>query len=128
MAADRSMNRPKYLNLFKIRLPLTGIISLAHRASGVLLFIAIPFCVWMLERSVTSPEGFVFVQQLLAQPLLKVAGLVIFWSLAHHFFAGIRFLLVDMDIGVDKKSSRYGAWVVVAAEVGAMLLLLWVWL
>ena len=120
--------RLKYLNLFKIRLPVTGVVSLAHRASGVLLFISIPFCIWLLERSLSSAADFAAVQQLLSEPLVKLTGFVLCWALLHHFFAGIRFLLIDVDIGVHKSQSRIGAWLVIAAEIVVMLLVLRAWL
>jgi len=109
--------RPVYLNLFKIRLPLQGIVSLAHRASGVFLFIAIPFSVYLLDLSVISDQGYDQVQNLLTLPLVKIALMLLLWSFAHHFFAGIRFLLIDADIGVEKSSSRIGAWLVIVAEL-----------
>lgn len=109
--------RPVYLNLFKIRLPIMGMVSLAHRASGVLLFIAIPFTVYLLDLSVISADGFGKVMAFLQHPLVLLSGAVLVWALAHHFFAGIRFLLIDADIGIGKIQAKYGAWLVVIAEV-----------
>ena len=120
--------RPKYLNLFKIRLPMNGMVSLAHRASGVLLFLSIPFSVWLLERSTLSAEAFQSVLDLLQQPVVKLLGLIVCWSLAHHFFAGIRFLLIDVEIGVEKSQARMSAWLVVIAELLVVAALLGAWL
>ncbi len=116
-----AVERPRYLNLFKIHLPVTGVVSLAHRASGVVLFLAIPFSVWLLERSLSGPQGFDQVLALLQQPLMKLMTLVVLWSLAHHFFAGIRFLLIDVDVGVDKQASRRAAWLVLVVEALVVL-------
>ena len=116
-------NRPVYLNLIKIRLPLTGIISFAHRISGVLLFLFIPFSVYLLDLSVQSAESFAAVKQLLDQPLMLAVQLLIIWSIAHHFFAGIRFLLIDAEIGVEKSQARIGSWLVFLAEAIAILLI-----
>ena len=113
MARARSKdNRPVYLNLFKIRLPVAGMVSLAHRASGMLMFLAIPFMVYLLDLSVRSAESFEQALSLLQQPYIMAAGLLIVWALAHHLFAGIRFLLIDADIGIDKKPANMTAWVV----------------
>lgn len=109
--------RPVYLNLFKIRLPVPGMVSLAHRASGVLLFIAIPFSVYLLDLSVISAQGYDQALNILMQPMVKLVLLVLMWSFAHHFFAGIRFLLIDVDIGVEKSASRTGALLVIIAEL-----------
>ena len=109
--------RPVYLNLFKIRLPLTGMVSLAHRASGILLFIAIPFAVYLLDLSVISSDGFSEVMTIIQHPAILLLQVLLVWALSHHFFAGIRFLLIDADIGVEKTQAKYGAWLVVFAEV-----------
>lgn len=116
-------NRPVYLNLIKIRLPLTGMVSFAHRISGVLLFLFIPFSVYLLDLSVQSAESFAAVKQLLDQPVMLVMQLLIIWSIAHHFFAGIRFLLIDAEIGVEKSQARIGSWLVLLAELIAILLI-----
>lgn len=116
-------NRPVYLNLIKIRLPLTGMVSFAHRISGVLLFLFLPFSVYLLDLSVQSAESFAAVKQLLDQPVMLVMQLLIIWSIAHHFFAGIRFLLIDAEIGVEKSQARIGSWLVLLAELIAILLI-----
>ena len=120
--------RPVYLNLFKIRLPVTGIVSLAHRITGVLIFLSLPVCVWLLERSVVSANGYEYVMALFDEVPVRLALLVLVCSLAHHFFAVIRFLLLDIHVGVDKQASRRYAWLVIIAELvtlaavaGAML-------
>lgn len=117
-------NRPVYLNLIKIRLPLAGIVSFAHRISGVLLFLFLPFSVYLLDLSVQSAESFASVEQLLNQPLMLVVQILVLWSITHHFFAGIRFLLIDAEIGVEKSQARFGAWLVFIAEAIAMLLII----
>lgn len=121
--------RPIYLNLLQIRLPIMGVVSLAHRASGVLLFLAIPYAVYLLGLSLTSPAGFDYVVQQLEQPWLQLLLLVLVWGLAHHLFAGIRFLLIDADIGVQKSGARLGAWTVIVAEILVVAIVAWrLWL
>jgi succinate dehydrogenase / fumarate reductase cytochrome b subunit len=117
-------NRPVYLNLFKIRLPTTGIVSFAHRVSGFLLFLAIPFSIYILDLSVSSADGFEHGLQLLQQPVLQLFLLLAVWALVHHFLAGIRYLLLDFDIGVDKTGSNISAWVVLIIEALVMALYL----
>ena len=104
--------RPVYLNLFKIRLPIAGVVSLAHRLSGILMFLAMPFIVYLLDLSVQSLEGFSQVISILQQPLLVAVQILFVWALAHHLFAGIRFLLIDADIAIEKKQANYAAWLV----------------
>ena len=69
--------RPVYLNLFKIRLPSTGIVSFAHRVSGFLLFLAIPFSIYLLDMSVASQQGFDDVARMLQHPLFLVLLLIL---------------------------------------------------
>ena len=108
--------RPVYLNLFKIRLPSTGIVSFAHRVSGFLLFLAIPFSIYLLDLSVASRQGFDDVARLLQHPFVQILLLILLWSLVHHFLAGIRYLFLDFDIGVEKAGSRISAWMVMLLE------------
>ena len=117
--------RPVYLNLLKIRLPLMGIISFAHRITGVILFLSLPFVVYMLDLSIESEQSFQAAQLMLKQPLIILVQLLLLWSIAHHFFAGIRFLLIDAEIGVEKPQARLGAWIVLLAEVLTMLAIIY---
>ena len=119
-----NQSRPVYLNLFKIRLPVTGIVSLAHRVSGVLLFLAIPFLIYLVDLSIESPEGYQTAINWLQNPVVMFIQLVLVWSLAHHFFAGLRFLLLDFDIGVTKSGSTFTSWLVIVAEVMVVVMFL----
>ncbi|MBE9559778.1 MAG: succinate dehydrogenase, cytochrome b556 subunit [Proteobacteria bacterium] len=120
-----SDNRPVYLNLLKIRLPVPGIVSFAHRITGVLLFLSLPFAVYLLDLSIESQDSFARVQQILDQPVMLIVQILLLWSIAHHFFAGIRFLLIDAEIGVEKSQARTGAWLVMAAEVLTLFVIVW---
>lgn len=121
--------RPVYLNLLKIRLPLPGIVSFAHRITGVLLFLAIPFAVYLLDLSVQSEQSFNDARQLMNQPFMIILQILFLWSLVHHFFAGIRFLLIDADIGVEKSQARLGSWLVLLAEAITLFVIAYgVWL
>ncbi len=109
--------RPVYLNLFKIHQPVAAMVSLAHRLSGILMFLAMPFVVYLLDLSVQSSTGFDRAIALLQHPLLLIVQILLVWALAHHLFAGIRFLLIDADLGVDMQAANYSAWLVVALSV-----------
>jgi succinate dehydrogenase / fumarate reductase cytochrome b subunit len=111
-----SDKRPVYLNLLKIRLPLTGMVSFAHRITGVILFLALPFAVYLLDLSIESEQSFSQAQDMLNQPIMLLVQILLLWSIAHHFFAGIRFLLIDAEIGVEKTQAKMGAWLVLLAE------------
>lgn len=124
MDNKKPLSRPVYLNLLKIRQPVTAIASIGHRISGVLLFLSIPLLIWMLDLSLRSPQGYEQVVQLLQQPLMKLLVLLLAWAGAHHFFAGIRFLLTDIDWGVDLATARRTAMAVNVCGVAGVLIAL----
>jgi len=99
--------RPVYLNLFAIRLPLPGFVSILHRVSGALLFlIGIPLLLWVVQRSLASPDAWEQMRATLSTPLSKLILIVLAWAYLHHFIAGIRHLLMDLHWGMDLKSAR----------------------
>ncbi len=118
-----SDNRPFFLNLLKIHLPVTGFVSFLHRISGLLLFMAIPFSVYLFDLSLQGIAGFDRAASLLAYPVMQLLSLLLLWSLLHHLFAGIRFLLTDLDIGLDKPQAVRSAWAVFVLEVIVLLLI-----
>ncbi|OOZ42015.1 succinate dehydrogenase, cytochrome b556 subunit [Solemya pervernicosa gill symbiont] len=109
--------RPVYLNLFKITLPATAWVSVLHRASGVLMFLAIPASIYLLGLSLRDSSGYNQVLSILSHPISLLVMLSMLWALIHHLLAGIRFLLIDIDIGIEKESSRRSAWWVVIAAL-----------
>ena len=105
-------HRPKFLNLFKIHLPVTGITSFAHRISGALLFISLPFWVYIFSLSLRDEKSYQLVIEYLTTPWIKLLLLLLLWSILHHLLAGIRFLLMDIHFGNSLRSARGSAWVV----------------
>jgi len=117
MATNKSA--PKFLNLLKIKLPPGGITSIAHRISGVLMFLCIPLLTWLFGLSLESEQGFLEVRDFLRSVPVILASLILVWSLSHHLLAGLRHLLLDIDIGVQKAQARASAWLV---NLGALLM------
>ncbi|HEX2197121.1 MAG TPA: succinate dehydrogenase, cytochrome b556 subunit [Burkholderiales bacterium] len=122
--------RPKYLNLAQIRLPLPGWVSILHRISGALL--VFPFTAWLLyllDLSLASEAGFRTIQGYLALPLVKGGMLVLIWAYCHHLCAGVRFLLLDLNKGIELRPARASsaAVLVVSLALTAIFagLLLW---
>ena len=116
--------RPKYLNLLKIKLPIAGIISIFHRLTGILLFIAIPASLYLLRLSITDAQSFQTAVSLMLYPLSRFLILLVIWSFVHHTITGVRFLLIDMELFLDKKASRYSAWAVVGVEAIVMMIVI----
>ncbi|AIL32206.1 succinate dehydrogenase, cytochrome b556 subunit [Basilea psittacipulmonis] len=90
------------------RLPLAGQVSILHRISGVLLFLSLPVLVWLFSASLNQ-ESFVHVSSGMLGFLLALICSVAVWGFFHHFCAGIRFLLLDLHIGLGKKQAAKSA-------------------
>jgi succinate dehydrogenase / fumarate reductase cytochrome b subunit len=112
---------PVFLNLFRIRFPVGAVTSIAHRVSGLLLFLSFPVLVYWLDLSLRGPAGFTAARAWLDCAWLRLASVVLVWSLLHHLLAGLRFLLIDIGIGVERRPARRSAWTVNAL---ALLLVL----
>lgn len=112
--------RPVFFHLLQLQLPVTALVSIAHRVSGILLFLALPALIWLLDRSLSDADGFAVVAHLLDGWPLRLAALVLLWALAHHLLAGLRLLLIDAEIGVERQAARRTAW---AVGIGALLAL-----
>ena len=102
--------RPKYLNLVEIRLPLPAWVSILHRVSGALL--VFPFAAWllyMLGVSLGSEAGFETLRGYLGLPLVKAGMLLFIWAFCHHICAGIRYLFLDLNKGIELRPARASA-------------------
>jgi succinate dehydrogenase / fumarate reductase cytochrome b subunit len=115
--------RPKYLNLFQIKLPMAGFVSILHRISGFGLFLMLPLLIWLLELSLGSQESFARAQAIVAHPLVKLLSIGILWAFLHHFCMGIRILLIDVHVGVDKVQAGNSAKMVLAVSLPMTLIL-----
>ncbi|MGH8720966.1 MAG: succinate dehydrogenase, cytochrome b556 subunit [Burkholderiales bacterium] len=111
--------RPKYLSLaallFEIRLPLPGWVSILHRISGLLLFLAVVWLLFILDRSLASEAGFEAMRRYVTLLPVKLSLLALIWAYCHHFCAGIRFLFLDLDRGVDQATARLTSWITLGA-------------
>ena len=114
---DITKQRPKFLNLVEIRLPLAGFASILHRVSGAGLFLMLPLLIWLLQLSLSSPESFETLKAVTGNPLVKLILLGLLWAFLHHFCMGIRILLIDIHIGVEKQASRTTAMAVMVASL-----------
>lgn len=107
--------RPVYLDLLRIRLPLPGWVSFLHRLAGALLFVALPSGVWALSVSLSGEAGFLEARDWLAHPLARLCALVLVWAFAHHLFAGLRHLALDVHWGVGLAQARLSSLAVLGA-------------
>lgn len=117
--------RPKNLNLFTIRLPVNAVVSIMHRASGVLLFLVQPLLLWALYTSLHSAQGFQQLAGTLTHWPVKLLLSLLGWAFFHHFFAGLRHLAMDVHWMTTLQKARFSSRVVLL--LGAISTLCWVW-
>lgn len=115
--------RPVNLNLMTIRFPVTAIISILHRVSGVVLFLLIPGLLYALQMSLASPESFAKLADCLRLPAMKFAVFLTMLSLLYHLVAGIRHLFMDFGFGETLASGRASAYLVliIVAILGVLV-------
>jgi len=129
---DVKKAKPVYRNiglaqLIKYRLPWAGKVSILHRISGAALFLLLPFILYLFDQSLASELSFMQFQTFTDHFLVKLICLGLIWSFLHHFCAGIRYLLLDLEIGVEKIAANKSAIIVLivsltlTAAVGAKL-------
>jgi succinate dehydrogenase / fumarate reductase cytochrome b subunit len=116
--------RPVFFDLRQIRLPIGGVLSILHRITGVAMILGLAPLAWLFGRSLQGPEGYASAVSLLDHWAIQILLLVALWGLCHHLLAGVRHLLMDVDVGIEKPSARLSATVVLA---GAPLLALILW-
>jgi succinate dehydrogenase / fumarate reductase cytochrome b subunit len=98
--------RPVHLALHLIKLPLPGIVSIVHRISGLLLFLALPLLLSMLQYSLRSIETYTRMAQIGSHPLAKIVLFGLLWAFIFHFCAGLRYLAIDMHLVTSLKQAR----------------------
>jgi succinate dehydrogenase / fumarate reductase cytochrome b subunit len=111
------VHHPVFLNLLQIRFPIGAIASIGHRISGVILALSLPFLVAAFERSLNSESAYHQVLLVLRSPIGIGATLILCLALVYHVMAGVRHLLMDMDIGSSLPVARKTAWAVLASGV-----------
>lgn len=121
-----SKQRPKHYDLNLLNLPVPGLVSILHRISGALLFFpVVPALLYVMQSSLGSQAGWQQWREVFAMPAVKVAALGLLWLYVHHFLAGIRYLLLDLHVGVEKEPARASAKLVFALGAAVTLVLAW---
>ena len=131
--AETAKTRPGTMRLVdatQYRLPLAGIVSILHRASGALMFVLLPLVVWLFDASVTSEISYArftnaFVAGIGWLPAwaVKLVVLALIWSFLHHLVAGLRHVWMDVTHSVSKEWGRQSAVVTLVVSLALTLLL-----
>ena len=128
---ELAKKRPEFRNINALvdlptyRLPAAGFVSILHRISGFVMFLLLPFLVWMFDTSVSSEISFAkfkaafnigvgFVPGILVQLL----ALVLIWAYLHHLIAGLRHLYMDANHAVSKEFGKSSAVVTLVLSLG----------
>ena len=124
----QTQKRPVYRNIHitqivGYRLPPAGIVSILHRVSGVLMFLLLPFVIWLFDVSLSSEISYerftsTFVAGLGWLPgwIMKLVALALIWAYLFHFIAGVRHLWMDVTHSVSLEQGRISAWVTLASS------------
>jgi succinate dehydrogenase / fumarate reductase cytochrome b subunit len=126
-SATTSKPRPEFRNIhvtqiLQYKLPPPGMVSIMHRASGAALFLALPWLLWLLDLSLTSEISYARLAAYGGHWLVKIALVLLAWAFIHHLVAGIRYLLLDLHVGVDRAAARSSALAVYAVSLPLTLL------
>ncbi|HEY3045876.1 MAG TPA: succinate dehydrogenase, cytochrome b556 subunit [Polaromonas sp.] len=137
LASKQRPKRPEFRNINAFtdlpgyRLPLAGLVSILHRISGAIMFILMPFIIWMFDTSISSEISFAkftstFNVGMLGLPgfIWKLVALALIWAYLHHFIAGLRHLWMDIShAAVSKEFGKSSAVFTLAVSIGLALVL-----
>lgn len=122
MQRKRPVDRPKNLNLLTIRMPVNAIVSIMHRASGVMLFLVTPFILLLLQMLLANQSSYDALAGFLMHWPSKLLMIGLSWAFFHHFFAGIRHLVMDAHWMKSLHQARFSSRVVLGLTVIAVIL------
>ena len=133
---EAARKRPEFRNINALsdlpnyRLPAAGWVSILHRVSGALMFLLMPFIIWMFDASITSEISFAKFAAAFNVGLgfipgwfMKLVALAIIWAYLHHFIAGIRHLYMDSFHAVTKEFGKSSAVVTLVLSLGLTVVL-----
>jgi succinate dehydrogenase / fumarate reductase, cytochrome b subunit len=133
---ELAKKRPEFRNINAItdlptyRLPVAGIVSILHRISGAIMFLLLPFIIWMFDTSVSSEISFAKSSAAFNIGLgfvpgwfIKLVALAILWSYLHHMIAGVRHLYMDICHAVTNEFGQSSAVITLVLSLGLTALL-----
>ena len=134
--SEVTQKRPEFRNinaftdLTTYRLPAAGIVSILHRISGAIMFLLLPFIIWLFDTSVSSEYSFARFKAAFNVGLgfvpgwfLKLVALALIWAYLHHLIAGLRHLYMDMRHAVSKEFGKSSAVVTLILSIALTVVL-----
>jgi succinate dehydrogenase / fumarate reductase cytochrome b subunit len=110
------------LQIIRYRLPAAGVVSILHRVSGAMMFLLLPFILYLFDLSITSEISFDSLKGFTSHWFVKLLILAVSWGYLHHFCGGIRHLIMDAHICLSKEEARKSAHMVFIVSVPLTLL------
>jgi succinate dehydrogenase / fumarate reductase cytochrome b subunit len=122
-------DKPVFLDMLHIKLPIAGIVSILHRISGLVLSLSMVLFVAIFAILTSNQDNFIFIRDSLFNNFFfKILLSSLLWSFLHHFLAGLRFLLLDFDIGIDKKTAKISAIILFFLSILAFIFSFWIFI
>jgi len=121
-STQRRFTNIHVLQIIRYRLPAAGVVSILHRVSGAMMFLLLPFILYLFDLSITSEISFDYLKGLTSHWFVKLLILAVSWGYLHHFCGGIRHLIMDSHIGLSKEEARKSAHVVFWVSVPLTLM------
>ncbi len=122
----KDQKKYKNINIFQIinyRLPPSGVVSIMHRISGSLIFFLLPFILYLLDQSLSSKNSYEIFRKFTSNFFIKILILSLIWLYLNHFFSGIRHLIMDLNIGLDKNISNKSAIFILIINLSLILII-----
>lgn len=136
LTSSTKPKRPEFRNINALtdlptyRLPAAGWVSILHRVSGAIMFLLMPFIIWMFDKSVSSEYSYAKFTSafniglgFVPGVLIKLVVLALMWAYLHHFIAGVRHLWMDINHAVSKEFGKSSAVVTLALSLGLTAIL-----
>lgn len=137
LASAPRPKRPEFrnINVFtdlpSYRLPAAGIVSILHRISGFIMFLLLPFIIWMFDVSVSSEISFARFTSAFGRGIgfvpgwfIKLVALALIWAFLHHFVSGLRHIWMDISHeAVSKEFGKTSATITLVVSVALTLVL-----
>ena len=137
LATPARPKRPEYRNINALtdlpsyRLPVAGLVSILHRVSGLLMFLLLPFIIWMFDTSISSEISFARFKAAFNTGLglapgwfLKLVALILIWAYLHHAIAGLRHVWMDLShAAVSPEFGKSSALFTLALSIGLTFIL-----
>lgn len=131
LATPSRPQRPEFRNINALkdlptyRWPLAALVSGMHRISGLIMFLLLPFIIWLFDTSVSSEFSYARFSAAFSAGLgflpgwfIKLIALGLIWAFLHHIVAGLRHLWMDVAHAVSKEFGRRSAIVTLVLSLG----------